>query len=39
MVIVLFRCKKHVFGQEISVKDIDTSLVVQRALDKKNMTV
>ena len=31
MVIVLITCKKHVFCQEISVKDIlDTSLVVQR---------
>ena len=28
---------KNVFCQEISVKDIDTSLVVQRALDKKNI--
>ena len=35
MVIVLIRCKKHVFCQDISVNDIDTSLVVQRALDKK----
>ena len=34
MVIVLVRCT-NVFCQEISVKDIYTSLVVQRALDKK----
>ena len=33
MVIVLIRFKKHVFCQEISVRDIDTSLVVQRNLD------
>ena len=35
MVIVLIRCKKYVFFQDISVKDIDTSLVVQKALEKK----
>ena len=35
MVIVLLSCKKHVFCQEISVKVIDTSLVVQIDLDKK----
>ena len=36
MVIVLITCKKHVFCQDISAKDIlDSSLVVQRDLDKK----
>ena len=40
MVIVLITCKKHVFCQDISVKDIlDTSLVVQRDLDKKNESI